>query len=334
MGPEALAQVLRPLALQSAPPSLLVGLHTADDAAVYQVNEEQAIISTADFFPPVVDDPYAFGAIAAANALSDIYAMGGQPLMAINLVAWPADLDPTLLSEILRGGTEIVARAGAVIAGGHTVTDAEPKYGLAVTGLVHPQHILTKGGARPGDYLILSKPLGTGIITTAHKQDIVVGDDLDAALQSMMRLNDLASRALQRPGVHAVTDITGFGLLGHAWEMAAQSSESGVSMRFFYDALPQLPHVRRYIEQGCIPGGARRNEKYLRTHVSLHERLGPIEREILWDPQTSGGLFAAIDPAAWPELASFTLREHGVQFWHIGEVEREARDARMVLEVL
>ena len=334
MGPEALAQVLRPLALQSAPPSLLVGLHTADDAAVYQVNEEQAIISTADFFPPVVDDPYAFGAIAAANALSDIYAMGGQPLMAINLVAWPADLDPTLLSEILRGGTEIVAHADAVIAGGHTVTDAEPKYGLAVTGMVHPRHILTKGGAKPGDYLVLSKPLGTGIITTAHKQDVVVGDDLDAALLSMMRLNDLASQALQRPGVHAVTDITGFGLLGHAWEMAAQSGNSGVSMRFFYDALPQLPHVRRYIEQGCIPGGAGRNEKYLRSRVTLHERLGPIEREILWDPQTSGGLFAAIDPTVWPELALLTLQEHGVQFWHIGEVEREAQNARMVLEVL
>ncbi len=174
----------------------------------------------------------------------------------------------------------------------------------------------------------MSKPLGTGIITTAHKQDMVEADDLDAALQSMMRLNDLASRALQRPGVHAVTDITGFGLLGHAWEMASQSGESGVSMRFFYDALPQLPHVRRYIEQGCIPGGARRNEKYLRTHVSLHERLGLVEREILWDPQTSGGLFAAIDPAVWPELASLTLQEHGVQFWHIGEVEREAQDAR------
>src|SRR5579871_112318 len=212
MGPETLAQVLRPLAIQSAPPALLVGLNSADDAAVYQVNEQQAIISTADFFPPVVDDPYAFGAIAAANALSDIYAMGGRPLMAINLVAWPADLDPALLSEILRGGSEIVARAGAVIAGGHTVTDAEPKYGLSVTGVVHPEHILTKGGAHPGDYLVLSKPLGTGILTTAHKQDAVDAADLEAALQSMMRLNDLASQALQRPGVHAVTDITGFGL--------------------------------------------------------------------------------------------------------------------------
>ena len=330
MGPETLAQVLRPLTQQSAPPELLVGLHTVDDAAVYQVNEQQAIISTADFFPPVVDDPYAFGAIAAANALSDIYAMGGQPLMAINLVAWPADLDPTLLNEILRGGAEIVAKAGAVIAGGHTVTDTEPKYGLAVTGVVHPQHILTKGGAKPGDYLVLSKPLGTGIITTAHKQDMVEAGDLDAALQSMLRLNDWASRALQRPGVHAVTDISGFGLLGHAWEMASQS---GVTMRFSYDSLPQLPHIRRYIEQDCIPGGARRNEQYLRAHVVLDERLGRVEREILWDPQTSGGLFASIDPALWPELAALTLQEHGVQFWRIGEV-LEAIPLKVVLEVL
>jgi selenide,water dikinase len=330
MGPEALAQVLRPLSLNSAPPALLVGLHTADDAAVYQLNEEQAVISTADFFPPVVDDPYAFGAIAAANAMSDIYAMGGRVLMAINLVAWPGTLDAGILSEILRGGSDMVVRAGGVIAGGHTVTDQEPKYGLAVTGMVHPQHILTKGGARPGDYLVLSKPLGTGIITTAHKQDMVEAGDLEAALQSMLRLNDRASRALQRPGVHAVTDITGFGLLGHAWEMASQS---GVAMRFSYDAVPQLPHVRRYIEQNCIPGGARRNAQFLRSHVVLGERLGRVEREILWDPQTSGGLFASIDPALWPELAALTLQEHGVQFWHIGEVV-EAIQSRVVLEVL
>ena len=340
MGPEALAQVLRPLALQSVPPALLVGLHSADDAAVYQVNEQQAIISTADFFPPVVDDPYAFGAIAAANALSDIYAMGGQPLMAINLVAWPADLEPSLLSEILRGSSDMVAQAGAVIAGGHSVTDAEPKYGLCVTGMVHPRQILTKGGAKPGDLLVLSKPLGTGIITTAHKQDMVEADDLEAALQSMLRLNDRASRALQRPGVHAVTDITGFGLLGHAWEMASQS---GVRMRFYYDSLPQLPQVPRYIEQGCITGGARRNEQYLGKHVTLHEQLGRVEREILWDPQTSGGLFASIDPVLWPELAALTLQEHGVQFWHIGEVveaqaatpgDGERQSAQVELEVL
>lgn len=328
MGPETLAQVLRPLAIQSAPPALLVGLNSADDAAVYQVNEQQAIISTTDFFPPVVDDPYAFGAIAAANALSDIYAMGGRPLMAINLVAWPADLDPALLSEILRGGSEIVARAGAVIAGGHTVTDAEPKYGLSVTGVVHPEHILSKGGARPGDYLVLSKPLGTGILTTAHKQDVVDAADLDAALQSMMRLNDRASQALQQPGVHAVTDITGFGLLGHAWEMASQSH---VALRFNYDALPLLPHVRRYIEQGCIPGGARRNEQFLRPHVVIDERLSKLDREILWDPQTSGGLFAAIDPAIWPQLAALAPE---TRFWLIGEVMTPAGGDQMRLVVV
>src|SRR3989475_1271256 len=215
MGPEALAQVLRPLTLQAAPPGLLVGLHAADDAAVYRVNDQQAIISTADFFPPIVDDPYVFGAIAAANALSDVYAMGGQVLMAINLVAWPDNLESALLGEILRGGADIVAQAGAVIAGGHSVTDKEPKYGLAVTGMVHPEHILTKGGAQPGDLLILSKPLGTGLVTTAHKFDQVQASDLEVAIQSMMQLNRNASQALAHAsvGVHAVTDITGFGLL-------------------------------------------------------------------------------------------------------------------------
>src|SRR5579859_78443 len=328
MGPEALAQVLRPLTFQSVPPALLVGLHTADDAAVYQVNEQQAVISTADFFPPVVDDPYAFGAIAAANAMSDIYAMGGRVLMAINLVAWPADLDLGILSEILRGGSDIVARAGAVIAGGHTVTDAEPKYGLAVTGMVHPQHILTKGGAHPGDYLVLSKPLGTGLITTAHRNDAVEKADLEAALQSMMQLNDRASQALQRPGVHAVTDITGFGLLGHAWEMASQSL---TGMRFHFDALPQLPNTQRYAAEGHMTGGARRNETYIAPHVMLQRELDRFEREILWDPQTSGGLFAAIDPALWPALSALAP---DVRFWRIGEVtERMSSEAQVLLEV-
>src|SRR6266436_7768759 len=196
MGPEALAQVLRPLELHTAPPELLVGLQAIDDAAVYRVNDQQAVISTADFFPPVVDDPYAFGAIAAANAMSDVYAMGGQVLMAINLVAWPDDLEPAILSEILRGGADTVAQAGAVIAGGHTITDKEPKYGLAVTGMVHPDHILTKGGAKPGDVLVLSKPLGTGLMTTAQKQGKVREEDMAAAVQSMTRLNRRASEIL------------------------------------------------------------------------------------------------------------------------------------------
>ena len=328
MGPETLAQVLRPLTLHTAPPELLVGLRAIDDAAVYRVNDQQAVISTADFFPPVVDDPYAFGAIAAANAMSDVYAMGGRVLMAINLVAWPDNLDPAILSEILRGGADIVAQAGGVIAGGHTVTDKEPKYGLAVTGIVHPDHILTKGGAQPGDYLILGKPLGTGLITTAHKFDKVDASDLDAALQSMMQLNSRASQALVRPGVHAVTDITGFGLLGHAWEMAAQSL---TSMRFEFDALPLLPHARHYAELGCITGGARRNETFLSPRAHIDERLNGFDRELLWDPQTSGGLFAAIDSRIWPTLAALAP---DVMFWRIGEVtERVEDEDKVVLEV-
>src|SRR6266566_455322 len=328
MGPEALAQVLRPLTSLAAPAELLVGLHKADDAAVYRVNETQAVISTADFFPPVVDDPYAFGAIAAANAVSDVYAMGGQVLMAINLVAWPDNLESALLSEILQGGADMAAEAGAVIAGGHTITDKEPKYGLAVTGIVHPDYILTKAGAQPGDYLLLGRPLGTGLITTAHKREQVETSDLDAALRSMMKLNRSASQALVRPGVHAVTDITGFGLLGHAWEMAAQSL---TSMRFRFDALPLLPNVRHYAELGCITGGAHRNQEYFSTHVQIDKRLERFDREILWDPQTSGGLFAAVEPKMWPELAALAP---DVKFWHIGEVtERVEEEAKVVLEV-
>lgn len=316
MGPEALAQVLRPLTHNIAPPDLLVGLAALDDAAVYRINEEQAIISTADFFPPVVDDPYAFGAIAAANAMSDIYAMGGRVLMAINLVAWPDHLEPTLLSEVLHGGMECVAQAGGVIAGGHTVTDKEPKYGLSVTGIAHPKHLLTKGGARPGDLLVLSKPLGTGLITTAHKRDLVEEHDLQAAIGSMMQLNRKASEALVQAGdaVHAATDITGFGLLGHAWEMASQSL---VSMRIKHAALPLLPNVVRYAEMGCMPGGAQRNEAYLASRVRVSQSVESNQREILWDPQTSGGLFAAIETALWPTLASLAPE---VMFWRIGEV--------------
>lgn len=330
MGPATLAQVLRPLTLQPAPPELLVGLHAVDDAAVYQVNEQQAIISTADFFPPVVDDAYAFGAIAAANALSDVYAMGGQPLMAINLVAWPDNLEPALLSEILRGGAATVAQAGAVIAGGHTVTDKEPKYGLAVTGMVHPQRIFTKGGARPGDLLVLGKPLGTGLLTTAHKREQIHEDDLAAALRSMMQLNRQASQALLNLGeqVHAVTDITGFGLLGHAWEMATQSQ---ASMRFSFEALPLLPNARHYAEMGCITGGAQRNQEYLHPHVRIAEQIDPFEREVLWDPQTSGGLFAAIAPDAWPQLAASAPE---VLFWQVGEViSNTIIEGQVVLEV-
>lgn len=329
IGADMLAQVLQPLRQRNVPPQLLVGLGAIDDAAVYQVNEQQAIISTADFFPPVVDDPYSYGSIAAANALSDVYAMGGQVLMAINLVAWPDNLDTSILSEVLRGGMDVVEQAGSAIAGGHSISDSEPKYGLAVTGVVHPEHILTKGGARPGDLLVLSKRLGTGLLTTAQKQGLVREEDMATAIRSMASLNRRASEVLVQAGarVHAVTDITGFSLLGHAWEMALQSL---ASMRFAYQALPLLPNARHYAEAGCIPGGTGRNERHLRSHVHFGENLSRLDQNILFDPQTSGGLFAAIDPSLWPELASRT----DVSFWRIGEVTEQMNDpAQIVLSI-
>jgi selenide,water dikinase len=330
MGPDTLESVLHPLKRQSEPDHLLVGLHAIDDAAVYRVNEQQAIISTADFFPPIVDDPYAFGTIAAANAMSDVYAMGGQVLMAINLLAWPDHLEPELLGEILRGGMDSVAQANAVIAGGHTVIDTEPKYGLAVTGIVHPEQILTKGGAQPGDLLILSKPLGTGLITTAHKRSLAREDDLQAAIQSMSRLNRQASEALVqvRAGVHSVTDITGFGLLGHAWEMASQSL---TRMHISYQALPLLPGVLYYAESECISGGSNRNKKYLSPRVTISSGICEHEQTILWDPQTSGGLLAAITPTYWSALVQ---QYPDIQFWQIGEVtEQVDNEANVLLEV-
>ena len=297
MGPEALAQVLRPLAgLFKAEdyPDLLVGLGSPDDAAVYRLNSEQALIETADFFPPVVDDAYTYGAIAAANALSDIYAMGGRPLFAINLAAFPEDLPPEIIAEILRGGAEKVREAGAVIAGGHTITDREPKYGLAFTGVVHPERILMKGGARPGDRLVLTKALGTGVITTAHKRGEVDPADLASAVASMLHLNGAASIAAQAtPGVHALTDITGFGLLGHIHEMAHLS---GVGFSLDYAALPWLAGARRYAEAWVFPGGSERNEDYFGGWVSLAPELGlsDWEQRLLHDPQTSGGLLLAV----------------------------------------
>ncbi|HTK08394.1 MAG TPA: selenide, water dikinase SelD [Ktedonobacteraceae bacterium] len=325
IGADLLAQVLRPLRQRNAPSSLLVGLGAIDDAAVYQVNEQQAIISTADFFPPVVDDPYTFGLIAAANALSDVYAMGGQVLMAINLVAWPDDLDPSILSEVLRGGMDIVEQAGSVIAGGHSIADREPKYGLAVTGMVHPEHILTKGGAKPGDLLVLSKRLGTGLITTAQKRGLVHPDDMAVAVQSMTTLNRRASELLVQAGsaVHAVTDITGFSLLGHAWEMAIQSL---TSVRFDNASLPLLPNVRHYAEEDCIPGGTGRNVRSVGSYVEFADNLNQLDRAILFDPQTSGGLFAAIDPALWPVLAA----QQEVPFWLIGEVTEQVSEQQQV----
>ena len=274
-------------------PQLLVGLEKADDAAVYQLNEQQALIATTDFFPPVVDDPYDFGAIAAANALSDIYAMGGRPLFALNLVAFPAGLDPDILRRILQGGAEKVAEAGAVIAGGHSVDDREPKYGLAVIGLIDPNLVKRKGGARPGDTLILTKPLGTGVVTTALKRDLTRPEHVQTAVTSMKQLNRQAAQAAQAAQAHALTDITGFGLLGHAFEMAAASE---VGFRFYLSCLPWLDGAISYGEQGAFPGGMGRNLAYFSPHVTFADGFPLLIQDMLWTPETSGGLLVALPP--------------------------------------
>jgi|SRR5579871_709203 selenide,water dikinase len=320
MGADALAHVLQPLngVFGADLPNLLVGLGNADDAAVYQINEEQAIVATTDFFPPVVDDPYTFGAIAAANALSDIYAMGGKPLFCLNLVGFPDDLDPSILSDILRGGADKVREAGALIAGGHTVTDHEPKYGLAAIGLVHPQQVWTKGGAQPGDALVLTKALGTGVITTALKNEAASEEHVASAVISMTTLNAAAADSLRSSGaaIHACTDITGFGLLGHALEMAEQSHT-----RFIFQAgaFAWLPGAPDYALAGYTPGGTQRNANHLAGHVTFADGVSEAQRLLLYDPQTSGGLLAAVSAGSLAS-ARAALEAAGVPCLVVGQV--------------
>jgi selenide,water dikinase len=268
-------------------------LAAADDAAVYKIDDQRAIISTTDFFPPVVDNPYDFGAIAAANAMSDVYAMGGEVLFALNLLAFPEDLPKEILREIMRGGAEKVAEAGGVIAGGHSVSDKEPKYGLAVTGMVHPDRVLTKGGGQIGDALYLTKSLGAGLITTALKRNIATDNDVDEAVRSMKRLNKKAARAAQKANSHAVTDVTGFGLLGHAHEMAHLGN---VGFRFFVDQLPWLPGAVDYARADCFPGGTWRNQEYFEQWVTFGNNVSTMTQYMLWTPETSGGLLVAVAP--------------------------------------
>ncbi len=293
-----LAQVLRPITdtFDAAKfPDLLVGLSGPDDAAVYRLSDDLAIVQTVDFFPPVVDDPYLFGAIAAANAMSDIYAMGGEVLLALNIVGFPEDLDPAILGRILLGGAEKVAEAGGVIAGGHTLYDAEPKYGLAVTGTVHPNRVFRKGGAMAGDALVLTKPLGTGIVLTAARAGDDAADHAAAAIASMLMLNRHASHLAREAGAYAMTDVTGFGLLGHAREMARAS---GVRLEIMAPAVPALPGALGYAARGIVTGGAGRNREGVGTDVEIADGVDAALGHLLFDPQTSGGLLIALPPAA------------------------------------
>jgi selenide,water dikinase len=282
--------VLRHLPTPSDP-NLLVGISTCDDAGVYRLSSELALVQTVDFFTPIVDDPYAFGAIAAANALSDVYAMGGRPLTALNLLAYPVSaLDPETVAQILRGGADKLHEAGVVVVGGHTIDDAEPKYGAAVTGTIHPQRIVTNAAAEPGDLLVLTKPLGTGIISTAIKAAQAPDDVVAAAVASMVRLNAAAGAAMLEVGVHAATDVTGFGLLGHLREMLAAS---GVGAELHAAAVPVLPGTLDLLAQGHVPGGSRRNLDAVQAWITVASAVPAHVPLLLADAQTSGGLLIA-----------------------------------------
>ncbi len=319
MGPEALAQVLQPLKdtfREAQFPDLLVGLGKADDAAVYRLAPDLAIVQSLDFFAPVVDDGYTYGAIAAINAMSDVWAMGAEVLMALSIAAFPPNLPPEIAGDILRGAGDKVAEAGAVLAGGHTMEDKEPKFGLCVTGTVHPDRVVTKSDARVGDVLVLTKSLGVGDITTALKQQVADPAHVEAAIASMLLPNQAAARAMQAAGVHAATDITGFGLLGHSQEMAANS---GVGLRFFLDSLPFLPGAQEYANKWVFPGGAHSNERFYKPHVSFADGIPDETRLLLFDPETSGGLLISVAPDRLSALEA-ELAKAGQAYWLVGEV--------------
>ena len=291
MGPEDLSAALAPLA-RHTDPRLIVGPDTFDDAAVFRLRDDLALVQTVDFFAPIVDNPYDFGRIAAANALSDVYAMGGTPLTALALAAFPERALPLeVLSEILRGGEDVVRSAGAIVVGGHTVTDDEVKYGLAVTGTVHPEHVLSNAGAAVGDVLVLTKPLGTGLLATQMKAGTLGDDDAATLIAAMTALNAQAAAAARACGVRAATDVTGFGLLGHASHMARASA---VTLRVRAASLPLLPGARAAAEQGVSTGGAVRNRRFVQPLTNWAADVPEPSRIIAVDPQTSGGLLVAI----------------------------------------
>lgn len=306
MGPGTLRQVMQCLPVMNDP-NLLVGLDSIDDAGVYKLNDDTALIQTVDFFTPVVDDPYHFGQIAAANALSDVYAMGGEPLTVMNLVAFPSKkLDISILGRILQGGAAKALEAGAVLVGGHSIEDAEPKYGLAVTGVVHPDKIITNCGAKPGDKLILTKPLGTGIIATAIKAGVAEAETIEAAVSIMATLNRSAAKAMTETGVNACTDITGFGLLGHSLEMA---EGSGVDLVI---RTKEVPTIRRAVElaaMGMVPGGTYNNRRHVESEIREEAVVATEIWDILYDPQTSGGLLIAVKEEKAEELMAALDRQ-------------------------
>lgn len=318
IGPAVLSSVLHYLPKQTND-NLLVGLETSDDAGVYQLDDNTALVQTVDFFSPVVDDPYTFGQIAAANSLSDIYAMGGTPLTALNIVGFPiCSLGPDVLADILRGGLDKVAEAEAVIVGGHTVDNPEPKYGLSVTGIVRPSLVWTNAGAKPGDILILTKALGTGVLTSAAKAGMFP-TGVGAAIQSMILLNRAAADAASTFTIDACTDITGFGLLGHTYELAAAS---GVQVELYSHQLPFLPEAAAAASMGLIPAGAYANRDYL-TQVTFDDDVPENIRDLCFDPQTSGGLLFSV-PSSEADSLLEKLKKQGIaQAAIIGRIQSQ-----------
>ena len=318
LGPSQLAEVLDELGAPILPPEALVGSETGDDAAVYRLSDEQAVVATLDFFTPIVDDAYDWGRIAATNALSDVYAMGGRPILALNIVAWPADdLPLELLAAVLRGGGDVAALAGIPVLGGHSITDAEPKYGMVAIGLAHPDRLVRNVGAPAGARLFLTKPLGTGVVSTAIKQGVASDDQVRAAVEAMTTLNAPAAEAMLEAGAVAATDVTGFGLLGHLHKLLLAS---GVAAELDAAAVPLLPGVLDLARGGAIAGGTRRNLEFVNPAVAWGG-LEEAERLVLADAQTSGGLLIA---ATDGDALAASLRSRGISAAEIG-VAREGQ---------
>jgi selenide, water dikinase len=315
LGSAELASVLRGLP-STANDRVLVGFGTADDAGVYALRDDLALVQTVDFFTPIVDDPFDFGRVAATNAISDVYAMGGTPIAALNIVAFPESLDLQVLSRILEGGASIAREAGVAILGGHTIKDDEPKYGMAVSGTVDPRRIVTNAAAQVGDKLVLTKPIGTGILTTAAKRDVISYDGLREAIGWMTTLNAGAATAMLQAHAHAATDITGFGVLGHGGELARAS---GVALAIRADAIPVMDRVRELIRADAVPSGTRNNMRTHATFTTFAESVDEVSRVVLSDAQTSGGLLISVAPEHL-ELLRAGLRAAGVLDAVIGEV--------------
>ncbi len=307
IAPAVLAEILKDSARMPVPPQLMVGIETADDAAVYRLNEHQALIATTDFFTPIVDDPFDFGRIAATNAISDVYAMGGAPIMALALVGMPIDRLPLeTIGRVLAGGESVCAAAGIPIAGGHTIDSVEPIYGLVVMGLVHPDRVRRNGGARAGDLLVLGKPIGVGVMSAALKQGQLSPEGYAAMIAATTRLNTPGRGLAELAGVHALTDVTGFGLLGHALEMARGAR---LVVRLDWPAVPLLDGVRALAERGFVTGASARNWDGYGGEVRLGEGIGGLERALLTDPQTSGGLLVACAPEALDDVLAVFRRD-------------------------